>query len=250
MIKTSTQQAFKASNGQALIEFVIALPLLIILMASTFAIGVAMYSGANASTAVRTVKENRAALADSVGGANDLMGFINAYNSGSLAVAGNVDSVNTVQNGKVISTIAAQKAVTPPPIPFITLPTFTFTSVDGIHSSLLQANTGASVGLNDVPYDVANASIAGTINPADYDITDGVPIAVPIDANCNADMTVFSDQKNANITFSQDCMDVVGCTLTRSIELVNAHLAAFDAYACNEPNQDTNDVTFVDDNNY
>ncbi len=242
---------FKKSSGQALIEFVVSLPLLMILLTATFAIGVVMYTGTNASVATRTATENKIQLADTPGAVNALARFINQYNSGSFQINGaNIDNLNVVGGGKVISAIRAQKNVVPPNVPFINMPNFNFILTDGFHSALLRQNTGPFSGLNQVPIDVTAASMPATIDPVTFDITAGAPSFVPITEGCTPDITVFSTQLNPNLNFTQACLGVVGCPLARSIAFVQQHLSAFNGYACNENPVNTNDVIFVDADNY
>jgi len=236
------------TRGQALIEFVFCLPILTILLTATFAIGVVMYTGANASTALKTAIENKVALADNPAGVpGQIQNFVNQYNSGSFQVNGsNVDNLNAMQTGPVIGVVISRKQIVPPPVAFIGMPNFNFTLIEGIHSAYMRTNTGPFSTIVATPINLVRAQYPATVNPANFDITGGIPNEVPIEENCTPDMTVFSDQKESPITFTQACVDVAGCPLTQVLAFVNDHTSAIQDYACAEGIGSTDDVTFRD----
>ncbi len=177
----------KTRNGQALVEFTLALPILLLIMLAAYFIGAAMYTGANASSALRAALQQKSTYADSENPMGDFQAQVNSYNTGTFQIPGNVVDSVTVQNqDKETAVIVAEKQVN-----FPLFPTFNFTVTQGLKANLIKTNTGNFTGFTEVPYNPAFPKKSAQIHPKNYKFQSNVPMYVPIDNMCSGDLSVF-----------------------------------------------------------
>ncbi len=226
-----------AGKGQALMEFTLSLPMLLLILTAAYMVGTAMYTGANASTAVRSAMEKKYDYANSEQALNELRATINSYDLGTFQISGNnVDSLALAFIGNETPVIVAQKS-----IQFPLFPTFNFVVTQGINGDLIRNNTDPFSLETTLPYDPAvPQSIAG-IDPVTYLFDPAtVPIYVPIDATCNpTDLTGFAASVNT-------CGDII-CTIQNALLLLDEHKTTHmdPVNACTAGNfHDPNDVVF------
>jgi Flp pilus assembly protein TadG len=131
----------KTPQGQSLVEFVMVMPMILLLLLGAFAVGQGMYQGASASLAVKAAMNQKATLANQPG-----QTLTQASNLIRGAVHGNLD------NGSAVDTVVPDAASTntlttvlianrrfTPPVPF--LPPVDFTVTQGVPTRLISANT-------------------------------------------------------------------------------------------------------------
>lgn len=207
------QAVERTAKGQALMEFTLSLPILLLILIAAYMVGAAMYTGANASTAVRSALEKKYDYADSETAMNELLTTVNGYNLGTFQITGsNVDSLALAFTGNETPVIVAQKSVSLP-----LFPTFNFVATQGINGDLIQNNTAPFSAETDLPFNPAVPQLSSAINPATYlfDPTT-VPTYVPIDEACNpTDLSGFASSVNS-------CGSVI-CTISNALLLVNDH---------------------------
>lgn len=158
-METSAVKRFNPS-GQALVEFVMVMPLLLLLLLGSFAVGLGIYQGASASMAIKEPVNKKINLAKNKGvSTTDAENLVKSFKSGNLDSGNSVDTVNFVETDKVTSVIVANKRFTPP-VPF--LPTVDFTVTQGINTSALGSNptTTTPTLSGGAPVDMTGASSA------------------------------------------------------------------------------------------
>ncbi len=168
----------KVQKGQTLMEFVMVLPVLILIALGTFYVGSAMFSGQRLATATKTPVLNKFTLAGTFGDAtNAAQALVTGYNDGNAFSlnGGAADNISVQNTGNVTAVIIGNKTVDLPG-PF---PTFNFSSTQGINSSLLRANAarggGLTKGMNALPNTLGAPGIG--VAPADFGFT-----AIPANA--------------------------------------------------------------------
>lgn len=125
-------------KGQSLVEFVMVMPVLLLILLGAFTVGLGIYQGANASMAVKTPVMQKIDLAKDPGDTtNQAKMLIQNYNSGSLQMGSAIDRARTVGTSNKTTVIIATKEFQPP-VSF--LPMVDFTVTQAINSDLLNAN--------------------------------------------------------------------------------------------------------------
>jgi Flp pilus assembly protein TadG len=136
--------------GQSLVEFVMVMPILLLIMLGAFFIGLAMYQGATASQAMKAPLTNKVQLADTAGNTqNQVLQLINSTNIGALQQGQAVDGLNVVGGPNQLTSVLVGSKTYQAPIPFI--PPMTFTVAQAINTNLIQPNGGASGPFNATP---------------------------------------------------------------------------------------------------
>ncbi len=238
MEKTQTRQLKRRENsrqGQALIEFTLTLPILVFLMFASYMAGAAMYTGANASSSVRTALQSQATYANSETPLADFESTVNAYNTGTFRIPGTtVDSVRLTQTTEPVAVIIAEKAVD-----FPLFPTLNFTITQGIKSNLMATNVGETgLGPAGTPYNAATPQTAQTILPANYSFQSDVPLYVPIALDCTPDLSVFDQATTVG-----GCDGA--CRAQATQDLFAAHIAPVNQLGgCTDTWHSPADVTF------
>lgn len=134
--------------GQALMELTFCLPVLILIMIAAYGVGAAMYTGANASSAVKRAVDYSSPYAASDTPIDLLKTEINNYAGGTFAVAGDpVDTVNLLHTDKKTVVVQASKSFS-----FAMLPSFTFIVTSGLPTSILRTNAGTFTSLTSMPF--------------------------------------------------------------------------------------------------
>lgn len=175
-----------APCGQALIETLVSLPVLIMLLFSTFLVGATFFTAYRAANAVREPIMNKLAIANNAGavGTGDLLGMMQAINDGSFAFDGagpSIDGLQLADVNTVTAYLVGNKTFNANSTLF---PNFQFFVAQGIDSRLLMANQGATVPLNIRPTGFNPVSIdqLGYTEPLTglaIDITDTCELITP-----------------------------------------------------------------------
>lgn len=140
-MKTRTLQS-RPLRGQSLVEFVMVMPVLLLILLGAFTVGLGIYQGANASMAVKSPVMQKIELAKNPGDTtNSARDMIMNYNSGSLQMGNAIDRSRTVGTGNHTTVIIATKEFQPP-VAF--LPMVDFTVTQAINTNLLLANQGSA----------------------------------------------------------------------------------------------------------
>jgi Flp pilus assembly protein TadG len=124
-----------------LVEFVMVMPMILLLLLGAFAVGQGMYQGASASLAVKAAMNRKADLANQPG-----QTLTQASNLIRTTIHGNLDNGNAVDtvlpdagSTNTLTTVLIANRRFTPPVPF--LPPVDFTVTQGIPTRLISANT-------------------------------------------------------------------------------------------------------------
>jgi hypothetical protein len=200
---------YRNRKGQALTEFVLLAPLMVILLYGIFNLGWAMLVGSNAASAVEEPVMQKLALADIPGNASArALTLIQGYAPGAIPTRGGpVDGSNTQFANNVTAILTANKLFVTS-IPFLPDLNFNFAVTQPINGNLLLANNDAgqtgsagTPGLGTVGVQPYSQSLAGggTVNPADYGIglSDVPPTITMNNPNCNPSISINLATVNA-----------------------------------------------------
>ena len=222
MVLTIRKRLPQYATGQALLEFVFVLPVIILIFLAVFYVGMALYTGANASSSLSASLQNQASYADAANPTAVATGLVNGYSIGSYKIMGSpVDSVSITTTGNTVDVVKATKSVTVP-----LFPTFNFTVAQGIKSNLLKTNTSpTSTGMNGVPFAVAQAQVAAQAasQPDSFSFESDVAAYIPIDRDsCTPDLSVFDDAE-----MESGCDGA--CRAESTADLFDVHMNAVNA---------------------
>lgn len=136
----------KRQQGQSLVEFVLVMPILVLVLIGGFSFGMGTYQAHMASDAVQMPAMKKLELskqAAAVGGGT-LQGYMNSSNlKGNFSTGSLIDSV-TVQNASAYTSIMVGAKSYTSTVSFI--PSFTIKVGEAINKNLLEAaNSGAEV---------------------------------------------------------------------------------------------------------
>jgi TadE-like protein len=138
-------------RGQAIIETVLALPLLFLIVFATFLGGASLFSGYRAANAMRTPTLQRDLLANGAAvDAGTLQGLVNALPGGSFthsALGANIDALTLSGTGNVTAFMVGQKTFNTNSPYF---PSIRYRVSQGVDARLLEANTGTALPFNTV----------------------------------------------------------------------------------------------------
>lgn len=275
------------TNGQALIEFVFVLPILLGFMLAVWAIGSWMYSGTNASSSLRAIMDNQFRYADSADALPLIQGDAAGISTGPIADLGSgVDNVNVFGNGTLYPVIQGQKNINIAGVAgVLNIPPVSVFGTFMLNGGLFLAN-GGGIGTAPgiVPYNSAAPASAVNIAPSNYNFSNQnqLPNSVPIDDSCHASVLAFDDQNidmsDPQYTCYDPELDTDGdgildwdlddpadgvaeindpCKIEQATIYVSQHLAQIQALdGCDAANgtphrlADSSDVTFRDSGNY
>lgn len=130
--------------GQSLVEFVMVMPVLLLMLLGAFLIGMGLMQGSSASMAMKAAVMKKIDLADEGGDAtNAAIALIEADTAGAVDSV-QVDSGNGVGggNGNAVTSVLVGSKEYNPNVPFLVPVTFMVTQ--GINNNLLQANKTAN----------------------------------------------------------------------------------------------------------
>jgi hypothetical protein len=133
-------------RGQSLMEFVLVMPLLVLILLGGFTLGMGMYEAHMASDAIQlpALKKQDMASKSQVIGSGDLIGYVSAGGtSGTLSSGVLLDSINKQDVDNYTSVIVGKKSFVPL-VGF--LPGFSISTAEAMNKGLLDAaNNGATV---------------------------------------------------------------------------------------------------------
>ncbi|MBK8191236.1 MAG: pilus assembly protein [Vampirovibrionales bacterium] len=236
-----SQKLFRvARRGQALMELTFTLPVLILLLIAAYGVGAAMYTGSNASSAVKEAVDNKALYAATDTPITLMESKINGYSGGSFVVTGApVDSIDIVaaHRDKRTVVVNASKSYT-----FAMLPTFTFVVSQGIPGNLLRTNVGTAAGITATPYP---PTLPSSILPPFVDPTTvgAVPATLPKGATISKADCIPADADIA-IDFATSGLSADGAKAL--IKLYVDKLQAQGLVACAKPMRDNTDDVVLD----
>lgn len=173
----------RGASGQALIETLVSMPVLILIVFSTFLVGASFFTGYRASNALRAPLQERHLLANQGAvNAGVLQGMVNAVAGGTFTFDGmgtaNVDGLTLAGTGNVTAFLNGQKAMNANSPLF---PNFQFALSQGIDARLLEANNGVAVATT-----VTTPGGFNLVSPVAFglDLSGGGLPQIPITDNC------------------------------------------------------------------
>ncbi len=135
-------------KGQALVEFILVMAILVPLLLATAYVGMAMYAGAIASDAIREPVMHKLEMASTPGAVSSgqVLTMAQEGAQGSVKMTGSpLDSAEFIEGDGVTSIIVGKKTFNSP-FTNLGIPSFNFTVTQGINANLLlAANNGATV---------------------------------------------------------------------------------------------------------
>jgi hypothetical protein len=142
-----------SNSGQSLVEFVLVMPILVLILIGGFGFGLGTYDAHMASDAVQMPAMQKLSFADQAAAVpkDTLLSFMNGSKlKGSLKGTAPIDGVTIVNSGQYTSIIVGSKTFTPP-ASFV--PGFTIRVGQVINRNLLEAaNAGAEVRPYNTPW--------------------------------------------------------------------------------------------------
>lgn len=224
-----------SEQGQALMEFTLVLPLVTLLMMAAFMVGAAMYTGANASSALRSSVEDKFLYADSDTAVTDLTTKINSYDMGTFQLQGsNVDVVTITNVAGETPIIVAQKSIKYP-----LFPTFSFVVTQSVPGDLLRNNTDPFNLNTDLVYDPLEPQTANSIDPFvdEIIIATDVPPVVPfvgVLGECTPIAGAMAVPAASSPCELSPYLEAAGCGVVHGDSLLARHIAPMtNLNACN-----------------
>jgi TadE-like protein len=169
-------------RGQALVETVLTLPVLVILIFGVFSTGVAMYSGYQAASAIREPVMDKLKLGQTSAPITKtyLLPLVNSSGGNKLDTGSNLDGLEVKAGKTALNQYLVGKKTYTSPFPF--LPAFTFNAVQPIDTKLVAGNVGTSYQLTYQPVGFTPTS------PAYYgiNINSNPSLGLTLNPDCNA----------------------------------------------------------------
>lgn len=202
-------------HGQALVEFVFVLPVLIGFMLAVWAVGTWMYAGTNASSSLRAVMDNQYRYANTADAMPLIAADTGGISTGPLADLGSgVDGVSLIGGGSLFPVVQGFKDVNLlGAAGILNIPPVRVFGTFSLNGALFVGNASPLTnGPAAVPYDASQPAIAATIDPTNFDFANPteLPSSVGIDENCTANLLPFDSQAITMLT-SPDPSDPSTC---------------------------------------
>ncbi|MBY0402622.1 MAG: pilus assembly protein [Cyanobacteria bacterium] len=133
---------YRYLSGQALVEFVMVAPILLLILLGAFAVGYGIYQGATASMAIKAPLSNKMQYVTSASSPQSILTQqVTQYRTGNLQPASALDSVTANGDPTQLTSVVVGSRQFVSGVQF--LPTINFTVTQGMNTNLMMDNDGS-----------------------------------------------------------------------------------------------------------